>query len=392
MKPNRTHKILRITTVPASLAILLRGQLHYLNHYYEVVGVSSNSNQLIEVRKKEHIRVLAIRLTRKFSPIVDIISFFSLAILIIKERPSVVHTHTPKAGTVGMLAAWVCRVPVRMHTVAGLPLLETTGCGRILLDLVEKITYRCAHKVYPNSNGLKRIIIRNGYCKSEKLQVLVNGSSNGIDTAYYSSESVNESQVVDTKKKCHITANDFVFTFIGRLVGDKGINELVNSFDRISQKYKNVKLLLVGPYENDLDKLNSNTLETINSNLKIVSTGFIEDVRPFLAISNLLVFPSYREGFPNVVMQAGAMGLPSIVTDINGCNEIIIDGENGIIIPPKNIDALYATMERFLLSPELQVKLAKNAREMIVSRYEQSVVWEAIKGEYDYWLAKKGLL
>lgn len=139
------------------------------------------------------------------------------------------------------------------------------------------------------------------------------------------------------REKLKISNGDFVFIFVGRIVADKGINELIVAFDSISKANKNVKLLLVGDFEDELDHVFPETKAIINSNKNCIAVGYQYDVRPYFAIANCLVFPSYREGFPNVVMQAGAMSLPAIVSNINGCNEIIINNKNGIIIPPKTI-------------------------------------------------------
>lgn len=177
-------------------------------------------------------------------------------------------------------------------------------------------------------------------------------------------------------------ADDFVFIFVGRLVRDKGINELVAAFDRLHAEDPDVRLLLVGNFETELDPLLPETLQKIQRHDGIVHTGFMPDVRPYLAISQALVFPTYREGFPNVVMQAGAMGLPSIVTDINGCNEIIEHQANGLIIAVKDETAIFNAMELLASDKNVYISLQKKAREMIVSRFEQSVVWQAILNEY----------
>ncbi len=180
----------------------------------------------------------------------------------------------------------------------------------------------------------------------------------------------------------NITQDDFVFVFVGRIVGDKGINELVNAFDKISSETSNVKLLLVGPYEEDLDPLSELTLKRICENENILSVGYQQEVRLFLAVSHCLVFPSYREGFPNVVMQAGAMELPGIVTDINGCNEIISHEKNGLIVPVKSAEALCVAMNQVVSEKELYLRLQQHAREAITSRFEQNVIWEALLAEY----------
>lgn len=383
-------KLIRVTTVPISLKVLLKGQLKFMSQNgFEMIGISSSGDELEEVNRDENISTIAVNMTRTISPFQDLISVWKLYKIFRKEKPTIVHTHTPKAGIVGMLAARLARVPIRLHTVAGMPLMEAVGFKRKVLDFVERMTYRCATKVYPNSKGLYEFIIKNSFTDQSKLKVIANGSSNGIDTAFFSREAMDKNYLENLKADLGILESDFVFIFVGRLVGDKGINELVASFDRLKSS-KN-KLLLVGPLESELDPLQPHTLQLIQSHPNIISVGFQKDVRPYFAISNALVFPSYREGFPNVVMQAGAMELPCIVSDINGCNEIIIDGENGIIVPVKNQQALYLAMTRLIENPELYKSLQSKSRGMITSRFEQKVLWEALFEEYKRLLKEKGL-
>jgi glycosyltransferase involved in cell wall biosynthesis len=373
-------KLIRITTVPQSLRGLLCGQLKYMSQFYETIGISSSGPPLEDVKKNEGIRIITVEMTRSITPLKDIRAVRVLYKVFKNEKPVIVHTHTPKAGTLGMLAAKLAGVPIRMHTVAGLPLMEATGFKRKILDRVEKITYWCANVVYPNSKGLEQFIIENNYTKPEKVKVIGNGSSNGIDTGYFNRVLYTEEMNAELRGRLGIPKEDFVYLFVGRLVGDKGINELITAFSKIQKS--DVKLLLVGSFESELDPLTLITLNEIKANPNIISTGFQEDVRPYFSISEALVFPSYREGFPNVVMQAGAMGLPSIVTDINGCNEIVKDAVNGLIIPPKDTELLQKSMELLMSDNALYKKLQSNARIMIVERYEQRIVWEAILEEY----------
>lgn len=381
-------KLLRITTVSISLKTLLKGQHRFMTENgFEVLGVSSLGPELNEVAQQEAVRVTTVEMTRTIAPFRDIHSLWNFYKLCKKERPLIVHSHTPKAGIVGMLGAKLAGVPIRLHTVAGLPLMEAKGVKRWVLDIVEKLTYHCASKVYPNSKGLYDFILAQNYTSKEKLHVIANGSSNGIDTSFYTPNLIDANLKQDLKQQLGIKENDFVFVFVGRLVGDKGINELVEAFEgllgiRDKGQGEKVKLLLVGSFENELDPLQTETLNVIETHSNIICVGFQKDVRPYFTISDCLVFPSYREGFPNVVMQAGAMGLPSIVTDINGCNEIIVDGENGIIIPSKNTFALKEAMEQMMQDSILFQKLKQNARPMIQSRYEQKLVWEALLEEY----------
>ena len=375
-------RLIRITTVPISLDKLLDGQLRFMSRFYDLTAMSSEKPYLEKVGEKEGVATFYLDLTRKITPLKDVGAVWKLYRFLKKNKTFIVHTHTPKAGIVGMLAAKLAGVPHRLHTVAGLPLLETTGTKRKILDVVEKMTYWCATRVYPNSYGLMEIIKQNKYCPAVKLKVLANGSSNGIDTRRFSAGHFSAVQNTVLKKSLGIGEEDFVFIFVGRLVGDKGINELVAAFDGLSRDNNKVKLLLVGPSENHLDPLKKVTEQIISANKNIIAAGYQSDVRPYFAISDALAFPSYREGFPNVVMQAGAMGLPSVVSNINGCNEIISDGENGLIIPVKDENALRNAMRRFIDERDFFGSLCANARARILNLYEQNVVWEAILAEY----------
>lgn len=380
-------KLIRITTVPLSLDKLLGNQLSFMNTYFSVTAISAEKHELERVAAKYGVSNYHVELTRAITPVQDLKALWKLYRFLKKEKPEIVHTHTPKAGLIGMMAAWLAGVPVKMHTVAGMPLLEATGLKRKVLNFTEKLTYFFADKVYPNSFVMKEIIIKENFCAAEKLHVIGNGSTNGIDLAYFKPEHLTEEERIALRRELGISPDDFVFVFVGRLVGDKGINELVGAFKQISksanqQISRNCKLLLVGPLETELDPLLPETVQEIESNPDIVMTGFQKDVRPYLAISDVLSFPSYREGFPNVVMQAGAMGLPAIVTNINGCNEIIVEGENGTIIPPKNTKALQAAMTKMLTDNTWRLQLQQKARPMIASRYDQQLVWDALLEEY----------
>jgi glycosyltransferase involved in cell wall biosynthesis len=376
------QKIVRITTVPQSFRGLLRGQLRFMSDHYDMIGISSPGEILAEVADYEQVRFMPLEMTRTISPIKDIISVWRLFRIFKAKRPFIVHTHTPKAGIVGMLAAKLAGVPHRLHTVAGLPLLEARGFKRTILDFVEKLTYSCATKVYPNSFGLYEIILKNKYAPQGKIKVIANGSSNGINTHYFDPTQIGDAQKNTLRQSLGLNERDFVFIFVGRIVRDKGINELAEAFRTLSVEFPNVKLLLLGKSEDDLDPVLPATKREIAENPSIIAAGFQSDIRPYLAIADALVFPSYREGFPNVVMQAGAMGLPAIVSNINGCNEIIREGVNGLIIPPKNTDKLFDVMRRLLTGDALRGVMRENAREMIVSRYDQNRMWEAILEEY----------
>jgi glycosyltransferase involved in cell wall biosynthesis len=347
-----------------------------------VIAVSSEKEYLIRCAKNEGVRFKHIEMTRKITPIKDFISLIKLISFLKKERPLIIHSHTPKAGILAMLASKITNIPIRLHTVAGLPLMEEKGSKKKLLELIEKLTYSFSTFVFTNSNGLYKYIIENNYVSKNKLKVIGNGSSNGVDINYFSPTSVSVKEKEKLKLSLGILENDFTFVFVGRIVADKGINELINAFDTISFQNNAIKLLLVGEQESHLDPLNENTLKLISTNKNIIKTGFQKDIRPFLAVSDALVFPSYREGFPNVIMQAGAMELPVIATNINGCNEIIINEKNGVLIELKNNGAIVKAMVRLIEDEAFYKNLKSNARSMIVSRFERKVICEKILYEY----------
>lgn len=378
----KVNKLIRITTVPLSLEKLLEGQLSFMKEYYEVTAISAEQERLQAFGKANGVSTYHVELTREITPWADLKALSKMYWYFKREKPLMVHTHTPKAGIIGMLAAKMAGVPLRLHTVAGMPLMETSGAKRRILEQVEKLTYSCATHVYPNSKGLEGFILQEGFCPPEKLKVLGQGSSNGIDTFYFDPDQYSPEQRDALRQELGISKEDLVYIFVGRMVGDKGIHELVDAFVELQGKNPNISLLLVGPLEPELDPIHPDTARIIHHHSKIFSVGFQQDVRPFFALADVLTFPSYREGFPNVVMQAGAMGLPSIVSNINGCYEIIEEGVNGTIIPVKDKQALLKAMERMLLDDALRNKMKAQARSIIQVRYERRVFWEHLLEEY----------
>ncbi|MDM1066148.1 glycosyltransferase family 4 protein [Myroides odoratimimus] len=377
----RQYKIIRTSTVPQSLNGLLKGQLKFLNSFFELKALSGYNEKLEEVRHREGVEIINVSMERRIAPFKDLISLVQLIKVFRREKPMIVHSITPKAGLLTMLAGKITGVPIRMHTFTGLIFPTRTGLMQKLLIKMDQVLCSAATHVYPEGNGVKDDLIAYGITK-KPLKVLANGNVNGINLEFFYKKQFKKSELLRLRNDLGITKNDFVFVFVGRLVGDKGINELVQAFEKTTSDVP-IKLLLVGPLEDNLDPLQERTLKLIDSNKNIISVGFQKDVRPYFAISDALVFPSYREGFPNVVMQAGAMELPSIVTDINGCNEIIKEDVNGVIIPVKNIERIRLSMLRLVEDNEYYNLLKENSRRMISERYDQQVVWNALLEEYN---------
>ncbi|MDP2452512.1 MULTISPECIES: glycosyltransferase family 4 protein [unclassified Kaistella] len=383
-------KLFRISTVSMSLNILLNGQLRYLRQFYDVTAISGAGSELDEVEEREGVKVHPIAMERQISPLKDVMSLIRLYRFFKREKPDVIHSITPKAGLLSMIAGKWAGVPVRMHTFTGLIFPHKAGHFQTLLIWMDRVLCHYATHIYPEGNGVKGDLERYRITK-KPLKILANGNVNGVDTEYFSRPAVAAESVETLRHQLGIRDDDFVFVFVGRLVRDKGINELVTAFknlastplsDRAATGVGGVKLLLVGSLEQHLDPLKSAVLSEIDTNPNIINVGFQQDVRTYFALSNALVFPSYREGFPNVVLQAGAMELPSIVTNISGSTEIIEEGTNGLIIPVKDSAALENAMHRLAGDRNLYRSMRERTRFLVESRYRQDRVWEALLEEY----------
>ncbi len=377
-------KIIRAATVPQSLDVFCKGMLKELSEKYEVVALSSPGEPLDRVREREGVRTIAVPMERHISLMKDLKALLAMIKTLRKERPYMIHSMTPKAGLLCMVAGKLTGVPVRLHTFTGLVWPTSTGLKRKILMLTDRITCGCATHIIPEGEGVKHDLIA-GKITKKPLKVLGYGNVMGVDMNRFR---ISDELTAQSKKLR--TPNVFTFLYVGRVVREKGINELCQAFDKLSGMAP-VRLLLVGPYEDSLDPISEQSREIIKNNPSIESVGakYGEDLLTYYAASDCFVFPSYREGFPNTVMEAGAMGLACIVTDINGSREIIRDGENGVIVPSKDADALFDAMLMMVRDKEKRERMAGNAREMITDRFEQGFVRKCLYDYYDEILRDK---
>lgn len=352
-----------------------------MNAYYDVTGISSDGRHHPSIHENEGVPTIKVRINRKINLKQDVISLYKLYRLFRKEKPFIVHSLTPKAGLLSMMAAYFAGVPHRLHTFTGLIFPTQTGFLKKLLIFFDKVICHCATRVYPEGEGVKKDLIRYGIT-NKPLKVIGNGNVNGIDLSHFDPHLFDADTQSKIREEWGIKDSDFVLSFIGRIVFDKGIVEMITSFIGINKTHKDVKLLLVGPSEKELDPLPAHIEEEIYNNPNIISAGWQLDVRPFFAITNVFVFPSYREGFPNVLLQAGAMGKFSIVTDINGSNEIIEEGLNGTIIPVRDVWALTKAMFDAVKNRLNYKNHDPRYRKSIAEKYDQKLVWEAQLKEY----------
>lgn len=374
---NSKHKIIRAVTVDESLDFV-EPMISFLKEKYEIQLLTSPGEKIDLICNQYNVKGHRVYMFRRMSPFNDLRSLWKLIKVFYKERPYMVHSMTPKAGLLCMLAAFIVRVPCRVHTFTGLVWPTAKGISRKILMFTDWLTCVCATHVIPEGQGVLNDLQQ--HITKKQMKLLGYGNVRGVDMVRFSYRPEVIKLAEELKRE-----DLFTYIFVGRIVGDKGINELTIAFNNLNQKYINTRLLLVGNYEANLDPVKTETMEIINSNpaIEVVGPKYGNDLLAYYAISNCFVFPSYREGFPNTVLEAGAMGLPSIVTDINGSREIIINGKNGVIIPPKNVDALYNAMEQMIINKEFIHELATNARPIVESRFEQSFVRKCLYDFYD---------
>lgn len=383
---DRRPRLLIVTTVATTLASILRSQPKFLAQYYDVHLACSHGNAFATVAANEGVPVHPIPMVRGINPLADVVSVLRMILLIWKLKPDAVHSYTPKAGLVAMLASRLCFVPLRIHTFTGLIFPTARGKRRKVLMWVDRLICYCASHIIPESNGVRRDL-KEGKITRKPLQIIGHGNVAGIDVERFcvSHDDV-ANGAAELRNKLEIQDSDFLFAFVGRLNKDKGINELLAAFSVLPL---NARLVLVGALDSS-QPISESALAEIKTSRRITWIGPQADVRPALQLADVLVLPSYREGFPNVVLEAGAMQLPVIATDINGSNEAITEEFNGWLVPVQDVDLLAHAMLRAMKAPQLQLReMGKRARARVVERFERKSHLVRLRAYYNSILTVK---
>ncbi|MCQ2266415.1 MAG: glycosyltransferase family 4 protein [Bacteroidaceae bacterium] len=366
-------KIIRTATIGMSLDIFCRGLLRELSEEgHDIVALSSPDSDLHSLGEREGVRTIGVEMARQISPWSDLRSLWKLWRVFRRERPDMVHSMTPKAGLLSMIAARLAGVPLRVHTFTGLVWPTERGLKRLILQTTDRLTCLCATHIIPEGQGVMHDLQRE--ITHKPMRVLGYGNVRGVDMEYYQPRNIEQpgnADSIDNLEHLENLAplNHPVFLFVGRILPDKGVRELVEAFLRLRRG----TLLLVGPTEQALP---------LPENERIIQVGMQADVRPWMEMADVLVLPSYREGFPNVVLEAGAMELPCIVTDINGSREIVVEGETGLIVPARSADHLLQAMQWMADHPEERRAMGRKARPHIAKHWEQSYVRQCLKDYY----------
>jgi glycosyltransferase involved in cell wall biosynthesis len=385
-------KLIRVTTVPIALKYLLAGQMKYMSgHGFEVIMVSADGDGREDVISQEGCTHHILPMTRKITPFADLRSLWKMYRYFKKEKPDIVHSHTPKAGLLSMLAARWAGVKIRIHTVAGLRFMTSGGMTRKILIRMEKLTASAATHVWPNSFSLQQVIREKKLAPGNKIEVIGKGSSNGIDLTRFSRGALNGGQVQQIKASVKYEDNLVYVLSVGRIVKDKGISELLHAFSRLYEENNRLRLVLVGEYEDELDPIDERSREILKTHPAVILTGWKEEVEYYMHISAVLVHASYREGFPNVLLQAGAMECPVVCSRIEGNVDVVEHEITGLLFESRNADELYERLKFAIDNPQVMKQYSVRLREKIERDFDRRIVHENLLKKYTELLEKEGI-
>lgn len=381
--------LLHITTVPMSLTFL-RGQTAFMkSRGLRVHALSSPGDDLTAFGDREDIMVHPVTMTRKITPVEDLRSLAGIRRVLRDVKPEIVHAHTPKAGLLGMVAAAAEGPAVKVYQMRGLPFLTASGVKRWMLRESERVSCSLSDLVICNSHSLRRVAVAERLCAPDKIKVLMGGSGNGVDASgRFNPDTLPSDAGARTRMRLGVPSEAIVVGFVGRITRDKGVVELTEAWRRFREDHAEAHLLLVGPYENR-DPIPSAVRELLEEDPRVHLTGMDWDTPPLYAAMDLVVLPTYREGFPNVPLEAAAMRLPVVATHVEGCVDAIKDGVTGILVPPRDSQALFEAIRTYSRNPEMREAHGSAGRARVLREFRQEAIWERYHQEYVRLCAEK---
>jgi glycosyltransferase involved in cell wall biosynthesis len=371
-------KVMHAVTAPQSLK-LMKGQLAYLKKRgYEVGAISSKGDYIEAFKAYEGVEVLTVHMEREISLIQDFKSLLACIRLIRKEQPDIINAGTPKAGLIITLAAFLCKVPIRIYSVLGLRMETTSGLKRKILLVAEKIAAASATDVLAVSQSLKEQLVKLEIAPENKVRILGHGSYNGFDLESFSMDAQLQSEIGRLRTSLGLNSEHQVIGYVGRFTKDKGIEELVESFLRLSVKNPELRLLIVGEFESG-DPVNEQTYQEINENPCIIHVDYQEDPTPYYFLMDVFVFLTKREGFGNVSLEASLAGIPVLAADVTGARDTVLPEETGLLVNPDNVNEVIDKINYLLCNPELRRQMGANGRKWGQDNFSNEVIW----GEMD---------
>ena len=381
-------KLIKVLTVPQSL-VFLQGQIGYMKaRGLEIMVVTSPGTYLRQFAAQEQIRFRAVEMTRKVTPFMDLLALFRLYRLFRRERPDIVHGSTPKAGLLSMLAASLAGVPVRVYTARGVVFEGFDGGLRSFLKRFEWVTCFFAHKIIAISRSVAELLIRERICPARKIRLIRNGSSNGVNAQRFKPLPAEVEKRNEFRRRYGIPEEARVIGFVGRIVRSKGIHELFEAWKILKEESSSLHLLIVGAMEGE-EPADRRVLSQICLDPRVIVTGHLEDVVSAYGVMDLLVLPSHREGFGNVIIEAGAMEIPVVATRVTGCVDSVENGKTGILVPVKNAGALATAIRAYLCNGRMRRDHGKAARARVLQCFRPADIWAGIYRVYTDLVAEK---
>lgn len=372
-------KVLHVVNISFVLPYYIGEQFDYFSakglKFYVACQPSAHLFQYAETKG---FKAVPVNIVRKISIYEDLKAIYTLVKLIKSEKIDIVIGHTPKGGLVGMMAGYVAGVKTRVYYRHGLMFETSKGIKRVILKGIERFTGYLATKVVCVSPSVLAYSNEEKLSAVQKNLILNKGTCNGIDARIrFSPDHMDIDQLEKRRLQYGISPKDKVVGFVGRLVNDKGISELLKAWDKLIKSHDNIKLLLVGPLE-ERDELPGAAKEYIKRTASIIHTGLIEDIAPFYALMNIFILPSYREGFPTVVLEASAMGLPVLTTKVTGCKDAILENETGMFIG-HHPEGICEKINFYLNNPKTAIEHGKNGRAFVLDNFDQLKIWQEIE-------------
>jgi glycosyltransferase involved in cell wall biosynthesis len=371
----------------------MMGQIRYMRDKGFDVHVASSPGPELECLAKENIPIHLIRFTRGLSPLADLIAFISLYFLFVQQKPTIVHASTAKGGPFSIMASALAKVPIRVYTLRGLLIEVGSGLMKKIVRALEWLACRCASQIFAVSRSVTDKMIQEKLCGSDKIKVLENGSSTGVDAENrFNPDLVSTADVEALRNSLGIPAHALVLGFVGRIVRDKGVVELATAWRKLRLQCENVFLLIIGPVEPQ-DPVPPEILQEVSTDPRVIVIDFVqnEDMPTYYRIMDLVILPTYREGFPNVALEAAAMELPVLATSVTGCVDAVVDGVTGMLVPARDSTALEEGMRIYIHDEKLRKSHGKSARQRALSDFRPELLWKAQYKEYIRLLGEKGI-